>query len=142
MAELKSSFEVVDRDINHLTPKMKKVALAILRVIKIYNLPFRLYETRRSQERQDRLYQTGFSKVKFSNHQTGNAADFVYWDGKNWSWKYDDFYVHEAWVVLGFLVRHHVVREFAKCGINIRWGGPDGPGDTFNWDWPHWEVIT
>lgn len=111
---------VIQKDIELLDPKFKPYAQEIMGLIALHNLPFKLFETRRTRYRQEELVKKGFSKTLNSLHIDGLAADFVlYIDGK-YTWEKKYYYDF-----LGNLV-------LEKLGEHVRWGGKfksfyDGP---------------
>lgn len=122
------------RDIELLRKEFKPAVVSMVKVIRHYRLPFRVFETWRSKERQEDEYKEGTTWTKKGNHPRGMAVDIVHYDktkksGKRWSW-----FVSTDYYILAFLIKFHVVRKFKYLGI--RWGG----------DWKkrfdpyHWEM--
>ena len=105
------------KQLNELTLKLweKQEGLII-----IYNLPFRLFETRRTQERQEILFNQKLSKTMQSNHLTGDAWDVAEWKNGQWSW--DDIFWFQ---VLGILTINLI--------NGVRWGA-DWNGKNFWFD--------
>ena len=101
-------------------------------LIRVYNLPFRLFETKRSQDRQQELYNMGSSKTMNSLHLSGDAWDVAEWKKAGWSW--DDLFFFQ---VLGILTVNLI--------SGIKWGA-DWNGKNF-WfdesfrDYGHFERI-
>jgi peptidoglycan L-alanyl-D-glutamate endopeptidase CwlK len=79
-----------------------------------------IFEAWRSPSRQDELFRKGTTKAQawHSWHNYGLAADIVFIDNDNWSWKKE----HD-WKKLG---------EIGKA-LGLKWGGDWG------WDHPHFE---
>ena len=90
-------------------------------LIKIYNLPFRIFETLRSPERQQKMVNQGVSQTLNSKHLTGDAWDVAEWNG-DWTWK-DVFWFQ----VLGIITSNLV--------DGLTWGGS---WKNFH-DWGHYE---
>lgn len=103
------------KDINLLDPKFKPYAERILEIIEEHNLPFRLFETLRTLERQKKLKKRGSSWTLKSQHIKGLAADFVVYHKatKKYSWKSEDILYYDF---LGKLVEK-------EMGDKIKWGG-------------------
>lgn len=91
-------------------------------IIKIYNLPFRLFETKRSPERQKELFDQGMSKTLNSNHITGDAWDIAKWGQGGWSWRNQDIFWYQ---VLGIMT--------VSLIAGVRWGA-DWNGKNFWFD--------
>ena len=75
------------RDPDKLNPQTRILWEKQEGLIKIYNLPFRTFETLRSAERQKVLFDQGMSQTMASNHLTGDAWDVAEWVNGDWSWK-------------------------------------------------------
>ena len=101
-------------------------------LIIIYNLPFRLFETLRTLERQKELFAQKASKVLESNHLTGDAWDVAHWKKQQWSW--DDIFFYQ---VLGILTVNLI--EGVKWGAD--WNGKDFWFDEKFLDYGHYERI-
>jgi len=93
-------------------------------IIVIYRLPFQLFETRRSPERQKYLFSIGATKIEDAtgNHCTGDAWDVAKWGKDGWSWKDEDVFWYQ---VLGILTVNLIA--------NIKWGA-DWNGKNFWYD--------
>lgn len=99
------------RDLELLDKEFKPYAYNILGLIQAHNLPFRVFETLRTKERQEALVKKGRSRTLKSKHIEGKAVDFVlYIDGK-WSWDHKFYYDF-----LGHLVEK-------ELGDHVKWGG-------------------
>jgi len=87
-----------------LDKSFKPYALHIYGLIKEHNLPFRIFETARTLERQLKLVAEGRSKTLVSKHLKGEAIDFVVYhkDEKKYSWDEKDIFWYEF---LGALVK-------------------------------------
>lgn len=72
----------------------------------------RVFETRRSLDRQSEIFRQGFSKTMKSKHLEGKACDFVVFDEGKWSW--DSKKYKSEYALLGNLVKQYK---------GIRWGG-------------------
>jgi len=79
-------------------------------LIIVYNLPFRLFETRRTPERQKELYDQGVSMTLNSKHITGDAWDVALWKKGGWSWE-DEWWFE----ILGTLTKNLIA--------DVSWGG-------------------
>lgn len=91
----------------------KPYALEIIALISKYNLPFKVYETFRTNDRQSRLMNKGVSHSIHSKHLLGKAIDMVvYIDGK---WHWENEYKH-YYDFLGAVVEK-------SLGDKIKWGG-------------------
>jgi peptidoglycan L-alanyl-D-glutamate endopeptidase CwlK len=108
------------RDPNLLNPETRSLWDKQEGIIKIYNLPFRLFETKRSPERQQELYDHGYSKTLNSHHLTGDAWDVAHVTMKGWDW--DQIFWYQ---VLGILTVNLIA--------DIRWGA-DWNGKELWWD--------
>jgi len=100
------------------------------RLVKL-KIPMFSAEVVRSAARQNEMFHLGHSKAKGgeSAHQFGCAFDLVH---SVHAWALDA----KAWALIG-----HVGHEVAKSlGIEVTWGGDDGPGDDFAWDPAHWQL--
>jgi len=111
----------VNNSLSDLLPDMKQRVMNVIDFLNIHNIPLKLYETRRTGERQKELVEKGYSKTLKSKHLTGEAADFVVnIDGK-WSWDYERYKL--CYTLYG---------EIAKY-FGLEWGGD---WRTFK-DYPH-----
>lgn len=102
-------------DINLLSDEFRPIALNIMNLVQFYNLPFRVFETLRTVERQEELVanKNKVTSTIHSKHIFGEAVDLVlYIDGK-WSWK--DKHLH-YYKFLGALVKE-------EMGDKVIWGG-------------------
>jgi len=109
----------VYRSINLLRKDFQPAVKAMQSVIRIYNLPFRVFETWRCYERQAFLEGKGVSWTTTGKHPKRMAVDIVHYDNKTkkkWSWVFNDSYI-----ILAFLIKFHVVRKFPH--LKIKWGG-------------------
>jgi len=86
-------------------------------VIKAYGLPFGIFETRRTLERQKEIVMLGYGRTLKSKHLKGEAIDFVL-RVPDWSWKYKK-YEKEAYV-LGYMIPFVAKMWY---GYKIGWGG-------------------
>jgi peptidoglycan L-alanyl-D-glutamate endopeptidase CwlK len=84
-----------DNDLSHLHPTVRTKVQAVLDDCDQEQLPFRVFEAFRSPQRQQYLYEQGRTRpgMKVTNaqpwtsyHQYGLAADFVLFQGGQWSW--------------------------------------------------------
>ena len=115
----------INRDLNKLDPKFKFYALQIWELVNYHRLPFRVFETVRSIDRQKVLVKRGYSKTLKSKHIEGKAADFVVFIDGKWTWESKYLYYYNA---LGGIVEE-------KLGDFVTWGG--------SWSWydgPHYEL--
>lgn len=87
----------------------------------------------RSLEQQAIEFAQGDSKVKFGAHNVGCAIDLVH--GTK-AWKLTD----QQWDLVGHCGKE-IITQGGLALVNFRWGGPDGPGDKFDWDPAHWEIA-
>lgn len=118
------SKEEVQSDIGLLIPEFQIIVSGIMNLVVIKNwLPFQIFETRRSQERQDWLVANGYSKTLKSNHSSGRAVDIVWYKDGKWSWEHDDDYKLMA----------GLVKE--KFDDKVIWGGDfKGFYDPYHWE--------
>jgi len=89
------SKEDVQNDTGLLIPEFQTIVSDIMNNIVVYHrLPVAIFETLRTQERQQWLFDNGRSKTLKSNHSTGRAIDLVVFIDGKWSWdsKYDHLY--------------------------------------------------
>lgn len=101
-------------------------------IITYHRLPIKVFETLRTEERQQELFDKGFSKTLQSRHLPNKlgkseAVDFVVFYSGRWSWDDKDLYIYEFF---GQLVKR-------KFGNILRWGADF---KTFK-DYPHFELI-
>ena len=114
-------FDSKDRvaDIELLEPITRMKVLAIIADAKASGLELMVFETYRSQKRQEQLFQQGATKLrKVGTHHYGIACDIVKNVGGEPSWKGD-------FSLLGQLARQH----------GLIWGGDWGKPDVHN-DFP------
>lgn len=105
---------------DNLNPATRSLWIKQEGLIIIYNLPFRLFETLRTPEKQKELFDKGLSKTMSSNHLTGDAWDVAQWKKGGWSWE-DIFWFQ----VLGILTINLIK--------DVRWGA-DWNGKNFWFD--------
>jgi hypothetical protein len=111
---------MIIRDPEKLSPQTNILWTKQEGLIKIYNLPFRLFETLRDAERQATLFKNGASQKEHSNHQDGEAWDVAEWKNNDWTW--EDLFFFQ---VLGILT--------VSLIEGIRWGA-DWNGKNFWFD--------
>jgi peptidoglycan LD-endopeptidase CwlK len=84
-----------DNDLEHLHPTVRERVKAVLAKLAAENIPFRVFESFRSPQRQQYLWEQGRTRPGHvvtrarpwqSMHQYGLAADFVLFENGNWSW--------------------------------------------------------
>ena len=107
----------VQRSVDLLKPEMVRVAKMALRICNLYDLPFAIFETGRTIERQIWLRSHGKSKTLLSKHLKGEAFDMVL-KNPDWSWDYDNN--KSLWHTLGYLVPFFAGKYL---GYDIVWGG-------------------
>jgi len=118
--------EDVCSDTSLLVPEFQNIVSGIMNLVVIKNwMPFAIFETMRSQERQQWLFDNGYSKTLKSNHATGRAIDLVVCINGKWSWEHIDLYK----------TMNQLVKE--KFGDKVNVGGLDF--GTFK-DYPHIEM--
>jgi peptidoglycan L-alanyl-D-glutamate endopeptidase CwlK len=121
------SKEDVQRDVLLLKPELQNLVRNIeIGIIQYHNLPLKVFETKRTLERQEWLFEQGYSKTLNSRHLDGSAVDFVYYKDGKWSW--DN----------GVLHYYHFLGERVKelFGNRLMWGK-----DFINLtDLPHFEL--
>lgn len=109
----------VCRDINMLHPRVRIMTEQMIEKINDEKLPFELYETFRTEERSDYLYQknpNGAVPGGYSYHNYGLAVDFVGMVDGNWSW--DSKLPWDALYDIGKNIGFHSGHE---------WSPPDSP---------------
>lgn len=118
---------MVTRDLEKLSTNFKPLAIEILELIAAHNLPFKVFETLRTKERQEELFKKGTTKTMNSKHLEGNAIDFVVFIDGKWSWENKHRFYYDF---LGALVN-------SRLSGKVRWGG------NFKsfYDGPHFELI-
>src|SRR3989304_6004345 len=127
-------------DPNQLSPETKILWEKQEGIIIIYNLPFRLFETLRSRERQIECFGNGSSKKEFSNHEmnkegTGSEAwDVTKWGKDGWSWKDEDIFWYQ---ILGIMT----VSLIASVKWGADWNGKSFWYDEKFRDYGHYERI-
>lgn len=101
------------KDMERLHINFKHFAYNIWQLVSYHKLPMRVFETYRSESRQQTLVAKGYSKTMKSKHLEGKAVDIVcYIDGK-WTWDSKYLYYYNF---LGGIVEE-------KMGNDIMWGG-------------------
>jgi hypothetical protein len=112
------------RDPEKLNPFTKALWEKQEGLIKIYNLPFRTFETLRTHDRQLELLQSDppVTTVEHSRHEDGDAWDVAEWANGDWTWK-DVFWFQ----VLGIITSNLI--------SGVTWGGS---WKNFH-DWGHYE---
>lgn len=120
------------RDPQRLSPPTQILWQKQQNIIIMYRLPFRTFETWRSDERQIVLFKNGASQKEHSNHQDGEAWDEAEWINMEWSWK-DIFWFQVLGILTVSLIK------------GIRWGA-DWNGNNFWYDekfrdYGHYERI-
>ncbi len=105
--------------INLLAPCARD-SFSLLRDRLLAHTRFRLFETYRTPDEQEKAFARGTSKARAfeSAHQFGLAADFVPWDGKQFHWPDRD---HPEW--------RSLAAEASRLGLSVPIG----------WDRPHVE---
>lgn len=126
----------VNRKIEDLQPQARELALFQITLISKHNLPLRIFETKRTKERQEFLYKKGGSQTLNSPHLYGYAWDVAIWDkdARKWNWQPIHWFF-----VLGLITMNHP--EISK---KLVWGADwDGRVYWFNEkfvDLGHYEV--
>ena len=115
------------RDIEQLDPRFKQIVYDLVKDLEYHRIPIKPFETKRTLERQKKLYKDGASKTLKSKHLEGLACDFVVVDNKDkWSWDYK-LYAHY----------YDMFGAIAVKKYGLVWGG--------NWenfrDYPHVHFI-
>jgi len=89
-------------DLNLLNPILKEKILQLLELCKKEGLNVEVFETYRTPERSNLLYNKGTGvKAGYSYHNYGLACDIVFKDAKNkWTW------ISKDWDKLGNLDNH------------------------------------
>jgi len=124
------------RDPKQLNPFTEALWIKQEGIIIIYNLPFRLFETFRTHERQVELLNSNppVTWTQHSKHEDGDAWDVAKNNIDGWSWKEEDIFWYQ---VLGILTINLI--------SGLRWGA-DWNGKNF-WfdertrDYGHYERI-
>ena len=125
---------MIIRDPNELNVLTRQLWEKQEGLIIVYNLPLRLFETKRTLDRQKELVENGASRTLNSKHLTGDAWDVALWKKGGWSWE-DIFFFQ----VLGILT-HNLIS-------GLKWGADwDGKEFWFNEggslrDWGHYQAI-
>ena len=123
---------VIIRDIGALTPETQELCYWQQKLIIKHNLPFKVFETFRSRERQLECLANGSSHKDHSVHEDGNAWDEVLFIEEKWLWEPIFWYQ-----ILGILT--------VSIIPNVRWGADwDGKNFWFNEsfrDYCHFERI-
>ena len=83
-------YEIIN-DVGRLAESAQVKALECVSAIETFALPFKIFETLRIPERQQMLFDHGYSKTLKSQHLKGMAWDIVYFgrlpNGKeSWAW--------------------------------------------------------
>lgn len=109
-----------NRDIQDLDPVFRDRLVKFLNKMAEIGEPMAAHETLRTQERQDYLYSTGKSKVDYSTHQDGVAADLHFTTGVAFPPQNDD-----RWYLAA-----NTAKEFGiDCGLLL-----------WNWDSNHFQI--
>lgn len=123
----------IERHPNLLDEKLLVIYQDIVdNIITFHRLPFKLFETLRTKERQQKLFDDGFSKTLNSRHLPNKlgkseAMDIVvYIDGK-WSWDNKHLFYYE-------FLGSKIMEKYS--GI-LKWGRDF---KSFK-DYPHFELI-
>lgn len=131
----KMSNEVI-RDINLLVPELQDIVKKLQMDLIMFNIPIRVFETKRTAERQAMLVQQGYSKTLKSKHIEGKACDFVVYINNQWSWDNKYEYLYR---MFGALTTKY---------SNIVWGGQKWANwnkENYKWsgflDFPHIQII-
>ena len=102
----------IDRSLNMVHPILLSCNNRIDALIKEHNMPFKLFETGRVHDRQQKLINTGKTRNLLSRHLYNlkanppllcTAVDYVYYDGK-WSWNLRDSTTASWYHLFGNLV--------------------------------------
>lgn len=122
----------VQRDISLLTPESQILCQKQIDLIEVHRLPLFLFETLRTQERQNDCFKRGASKTLHSVHLTGDAWDFVARYNGEWRWAEEDVHWYQILALLTY-----------KYVPGVKWGADwDGKmlwlNETFT-DWYHYE---
>lgn len=113
------------RSTRYLHPILKKCSDTIQLQIDNYNMPFRIFETGRTQERHDFLIKKGktvdyITKHRFNLESTpplySTAIDYVYFD-KKWSWNLRDSTILAWYILFGNIVLD-LCPELKWYGVN------------------------
>lgn len=108
-------------DLNQLHPILKTKILLLLKLAKEAGLNVDVFETYRTPERSNMLYDKGTgAKAGYSYHNYNLACDIVFKNDKGWTWDSKD------WIKLG---------EIGKS-IGLDWGG-----DWTMRDCPHFQLT-
>ena len=116
----------VNRNTDCCHPLLQEALGKISTLIRKHNLPFQLFETSRSHERQEWLMKTGKMKVPNTGHMCDltnepplytTAVAFVYKQGTQWSWNLRDTTVQAWYQLFGNLVQ--------DICPELDWGGAD-----------------
>ena len=118
----------IDRDINHLHPSMSVRVRNLLKRVMAEGLPFRVFETYRSPNRQAQLAVEGTTTKAGafqSAHQYGLASDWAVFDGHSWTWPHADDPIWDRLHALAY-----------ECGLTapMTWD----PGHI---SWPDWDDL-
>lgn len=124
---------LVIRDINLLTPVAKSLCERQIQLIEFHKLPFALFETLRSKERQAECFANGSSKVIHSNHEDGVAWDMVVYQNGKWSWSEEDIYWYQILVIL-------TLKLIPELRSGADWNGKNFWFDERFKDFAHWEL--
>ena len=122
------------RDPDKLSPETRILWEKQEGLIKIYNLPFRTFETFRTHERQIELLKSNppVTWVQHSNHETGDAWDVAHVTMNGWDW--DEIYWYQ---ILGILT----VSLIAGVRWGADWNGKNFWFDERTRDYGHYERI-
>ena len=126
------SVHKISNDLKYLEPILRFKVLEMLDQIKAWGLPFAVFETGRSLERQKYIMSKGYTRtlksrhlINLDNKELSTAVDFVYYDNHGWSWDY---------------LKHAMDYDnLGKIGqrLGLEWGGD---WRTFK-DYPHFQLC-
>lgn len=145
-------------DVKYLDTRLQKLVEIILKDCKYHNLPFEVFETGRTIERQIELKKKGFSKTLKSKHlikvnnagiitEKSHAVDFVLrykYNGKlTWSWanigdKRQQLRDLSYYKMLSYMVTTRYEDTLNDLMINSIISG--GHWNTLK-DWPHYSIT-
>lgn len=121
-------------ELRFLSPQMGQYCVCIKMLMNTYSLPFEIFETARTLERQQSLIGKGSSKlldptrsfhVITDDYPLADAVDFVMREKGVWLWGDDFDAKHNDEIINMYKVFGHLVK--AKLGKNVIVGAVDWP---------------
>ncbi len=125
----KNSFSLSPRSSERLAGVHKDLAFVVRRALQLSTVDFAVLEGRRTEERQQLLYQSGATRTLNSRHLSGHAVDLGAWVGSalRWDWPLYD------------KINQAMQLAAVETNVPLEWGGAwksfrDGPHFQLPWE--------